>query len=144
MKSGSIKLVLFLWGFCLLSLPVYAQTAAVPTARQDASDVILTRAAVCEEIINYTPFNPGVVFSISNGKISCFTAFDGIPEKMFVYHKWFRQDSLVTRKRLTLKPPQWSTFSSIQLREADKGPWRVEIVDANGTLFKTIRFSITD
>jgi hypothetical protein len=45
---------------------------------------------------------------------------------------------------LTLKPPRWSTFSSIQLREADKGPWRVEIVDEKDRLHKTLRFSITD
>jgi hypothetical protein len=51
---------------------------------------------------------------------------------------------LVTSKRLTLKPPRWATFSSIQMREGDKGPWRVEIWDEQNQLIKTLRFSVTD
>jgi hypothetical protein len=50
----------------------------------------------------------------------------------------------VYRKRLILKPPRWASVSSIKLREADKGPWRVEIRDAEGRLLATLRFSITD
>jgi len=38
----------------------------------------------------------------------------------------------------------WSTYSQIQLRETDKGPWRVEISDQNGKVFDVLRFSITD
>jgi hypothetical protein len=51
---------------------------------------------------------------------------------------------LSTKKKLFLKPPSWSTYSSIQLREADKGPWRVEVTDDKGKLFATLRFSVTD
>ena len=31
-----------------------------------------------------------------------------------------------------------------QLREADRGTWRVEITDKEGNIFKILRFSITD
>ena len=59
-------------------------------------------------------------------------------------HKWYRRGELITTKRLTLKPPRWSTYSSIQLREADKGPWRVEIWDDYNHLLDTLRFSVTE
>ena len=104
----------------------------------------LDHAAMCEEIKDYAPHNQAVVFSIKIGKVSCFTSFDPVPQKMFIYHKWFHSDKPSTTKRLTLQPPRWATFSSIQLRETDKGPWRVEISDHNGNLFHTLRFSITD
>jgi hypothetical protein len=45
---------------------------------------------------------------------------------------------------LTINTPRWSTFTSVQLRDADKGPWRVEITDKSGNLMHTLRFSITD
>ena len=53
-------------------------------------------------------------------------------------------EKLITVKKLTLNPPKWSSFSSIQLRESDKGPWRVEINNENGDILKVLRFSITE
>ncbi len=104
----------------------------------------LARAVMCESLADYVPHRVAVVFSIEVGRIFCFTEFDSVPAKTFVYHKWFRRDQLVTTKRLTLKPPRWSSYSSIQLREADKGPWRVEITDRKGALLHVLRFSVTD
>ena len=109
-----------------------------------AIGMTLARAVMCEYIDDYAPQNQAVVFSIQVGKISCFTSFIGIKASTYTRHKWFRRDELVTTKRLTLKPPSWSTYSSIQLREADKGPWRVEILDNRNQLIKTLRFSVTD
>ena len=108
------------------------------------SGMTLVQAVMCEYIEGYEAQNSAVVFSIDVGKISCFTAFEGIKETTAALHKWFRRDELITTKRLTLKPPSWSTYSSIQLREADKGPWRVEIWDDHNQLMRTLRFSVTD
>ena len=111
---------------------------------QAAKKLTLDRAAICEEIKDYAPYNSAVVFSITIGKVSCFTSFDPVPEKTFVYHKWYHLDKPSTKKRLTLQPPRWATFTTIQLRETDKGPWRVEIYDKKDNLLHTLRFSITD
>ncbi len=104
----------------------------------------LVQAAMCEEVRNRTPYNPGIVFSSTRGKIACFTDFDPVLEKTFVYHKYYFMDELSAKIKLTLNPPRWATLSSIQLRETDKGPWRVEIVDAEDNVLYTLRFSITD
>lgn len=104
----------------------------------------LVRAAMCESIENYEPRYIAVAFPITIGKISCYSAFEGVAETTYVQHRWYRRDELVTSKRLTLKPPSWATYSSIQLREGDKGPWRVEIWDAGEQLVRTLRFSIVD
>jgi len=99
---------------------------------------------MCEEIKDFTPKNQSVVFSIKIGKVSCFTSFDPVPKETFIYHKWFHKDKPSTEKRLTLQPPRWATYSSIQLRETDKGPWRVEITDQKDKILDTLRFTITD
>lgn len=104
----------------------------------------LVRSVICEGIASFAPFNPAVVFSIDLGRISCFTEFDPVLEETTIYHKWYFRDRLTTRKKLTLKPPRWATFSSVQLRQEDKGPWRVEIVDSRERLVDIVRFSITD
>lgn len=115
---------------------------ASPT--QPAQKLTLTQVVMCEDIKDYSPYHPAVVFSITIGKVSCFTSFDPVPEKTVVYHKWYHLDKLSTNKRLTLQPPRWATYTSIQLRETDKGPWRVDILDEKGNLLDVVRFSITD
>lgn len=113
-------------------------------AEDSSRQITLASAVMCAFIEEFAPQNPSVVFSIEVGKISCFTSFTGIKESTYTLHKWFRRDKLVTTKRLTLKPPNWATYSSIQLREADKGPWRVEILDSRKQVIKILRFSVTD
>jgi hypothetical protein len=124
-----------------------------PALSQDTENILppstseqltLTKAVMCEKVDGLTPQNPAVVFSIDLGRVSCFTSFDPVPADTFIYHGWFFRDRLSTRIKLSLQPPRWSTFSSIQLREADQGPWRVEITDQEGRLLRQLRFSITD
>lgn len=104
----------------------------------------LVQAAMCEGIKDFTPQNQAIVFSIIIGRVSCFTSFDPVPEETSIYHNWFFRDKLSTKIKLSLQPPRWSTFSSIQLREADQGPWRVEVTDQDGHILRLLRFSITD
>lgn len=127
--------------FAHLTFPQSNIHAASSTA---VKKLTLDYAVMCEEIKDFTPENRAVVFSMKIGQVSCFTSFDSVPEKTVIFHKWFHKDRPSTEKKLTLKPPRWATYSSIQLREADKGPWRVEISDQKGRLFKVLRFSITD
>lgn len=124
-----------------LATPVHAAEAP---PEPGSRTVRLVRAVMCESIDGYEPKYISVAFSINAGKISCYTLFDSVPETTVVDHKWYRRDELVTTKRLTIKSPKWATYSSIQLREEDKGPWRVEVWNAQAQLIKTLRFSVID
>ena len=138
-----IRTVFLLVAITFLVVPVFSQenqdTPPPPTDK-----LTLGLAVMCESIKDYKPENVAVVFSITIGKVSCYTAFDVVPEKTFIYHKWYHRDKPSTEKRMTLQPPDWASYSSIQLRETDKGPWRVEIYDNKRNLLHTLRFSITD
>ncbi|MEE4365102.1 MAG: DUF2914 domain-containing protein [Desulfotignum sp.] len=130
----------------LLLLPAAAFFTSHARARDTLSmdQPVLVEAVMCEAIEKFKPVNQAVVFSISLGRVFCFTEFDPVPQETTVYHRWYRQDRLISTAKLVLNPPKWSSFSSMQLREADKGPWRVEIVDSREKLMKTLRFSISD
>ncbi|MFH2059500.1 MAG: DUF2914 domain-containing protein [Pseudomonadota bacterium] len=104
----------------------------------------MVQSVMCESIENFLPKNPAVVFSISLGEVFCFSNFNPVNEKTFIFHKWYNRDKLIFTMRLTLSPPKWSTFSRIQIRSEDKGPWRVEICNADETLLQTLRFSMAD
>ena len=141
----SLKPREFLAG-CLLFLILVAVFSDVSAQEDNGNEkkLAITEAVMCEEIKDYEPQNRAAVFSISTGKVYCFTSFNPVPRNMFVYHSWYRRDRLITTRRLSLKTPEWSVFSTIQLRQADKGPWRVEVKDHNGGIIKIIKFSITE
>lgn len=125
----------------VLVVPVtgWSQVVSAPT-----EEPTLVKAVMCESIQRFAPANEAIVFSITLGRISCFTEFDPVPKQTVIYHKWYHHGSLISVKQLTVNPPRWASFSSMQLRDADKGPWQVEATDKNGKLFYTLRFSITD
>jgi hypothetical protein len=104
----------------------------------------LSHATMCERVDNLAPTRPGVAFSVSMGQVCCYTSFDPVPQPTLIFHRWYHRDELSTQTRLRVYPPKWATYSVIQLRETDKGPWRVEITDQSGRVFNVLRFSITD
>lgn len=106
--------------------------------------IFLEKAVMCETIDNFKPINPAVIFSISQGEVFCYSNFDPVQDKAVIFHKWYKKDKLIFTMRLTLSPPKWASFSSIKIRNADKGPWRVEIRDEDDTLLQTLRFSMAD
>ena len=110
----------------------------------NASQLRLYQALMCEDIFANAPGNPTIVFSITQKKAVCFSSFDEVPQKTIIYHNWYHRDVPSAKIRLTLKPPRWSTYSSIQLRRTDIGPWRVEITDDKGNVLGVLRFSVTD
>jgi hypothetical protein len=111
---------------------------------QSGKLIALVQADMCEDIQGNVPQNRTTVFSIERRTAICFTAFDPVPQKAVIYHQWFHRDTPSAKIKLTLKPPRWSAYSSIQLRVEDIGPWRVEITDAKGNIFHVLRFSVTE
>jgi hypothetical protein len=121
-----------------------SQSSDSGVSETSAGKLLLVQALMCEDMRELVPRNPTTVFSIERRKAICFTSFDPVPEKTIVYHQWFHRDQNSAKMKLTLNPPRWSAYSSIQLRAEDIGPWRVEITDALGNILDILRFSITE
>ena len=136
MKHSTFLLLLLMFGSFLL-FPFNAGS-------QSGNVIGLVEAVMCEEIKGRIPQDLTTVFSIERRTAVCFTAFDPVPQQAVIYHHWFHRDIPSARIKLTLKPPRWSTYSSIQLRAEDIGPWRVEITDSQGNIFHVLRFSVTE
>jgi hypothetical protein len=128
----------------LLSGNSSSQIKKTVSQTADADGLKIVKSTMCEEVKDGQPFNEGFAFSADLGKISCYTEFDSVPERTVIYHSWYFRDHLSTRRKLILNPPRWSVFSQIQVRETEKGPWRVDITNEDGDILQTLRFSVTD
>jgi len=132
-------------GFVLLiSDRSFSQPNKTTVPSGSSSELKMVRSVMCEDVKDNEPVNEGLIFSSDLGKISCFTEFDPVPERTAIYHNWYFKDNLSTRRKLVLTPPRWSVFSQIQVRETEKGPWRVDIMDEDGKTLQTLRFSVTE
>lgn len=132
-------------GACFLfPFPLFSQEDGAPSSPPAVKMLKLERAAMCEDIADQFPRNTAVVFSIKRQIVYCFSFFDPVSQKAFIYHNWYLNDKLSTKIKLRLQPPRWSTYSRIQLREADIGPWHVEITDEDDNILKILRFSVTE
>ena len=110
----------------------------------ESSQLQLFQALMAEDIFSNAPRNPTTVFSVEQKKAVCYTSFSQVPQKLIIYHNWYHRDVPSAKIRLTLKPPSWSTYSSIELNQSDIGPWRVEITDESGNALEVLRFSVTE
>ena len=136
MKYKILPIMLLTLGL-LTALPISAGS-------QSGKPIELVNAVLCEDIKDSAPQNATSVFSIERRTAICFTAFDPVPQKAIIYHHWYHRDVPSARIKLTLKPPRWASYSSIQLRAEDIGPWRVEITDDQGNVLYVLRFSVTE
>jgi len=140
--KNSLKILLA----CLFTLATGAGVLAQEgkAGSTESKGLVLVEAMMCEHAGDNGPCARAVTFSTTLGQVSCLTVFDQIEDRSFVFHSWYRQDTLATKKRLAIRPPRWATVSTMELREADKGPWRVEVNDASGRLLAILRFSVVD
>ncbi|MFH0780902.1 MAG: DUF2914 domain-containing protein [Pseudomonadota bacterium] len=139
MTNTTMRSIIFLAVLFVVPATVWPQEVSNPS-----EEPTLVKAVMCESIEKFAPVNEAVVFSSDLDRISCFTKFDPVPIKSVIYHKWYHRGILISAKQFTVNPPRWSSFSSMQLRDADKGVWHVEVTDKSGKLLSTLRFSITD
>lgn len=142
-RYGTSIAQLFFAGILLLTLTAGASAENTGT-KGTFDEAVMVESVMCEAIENFQAVQPAVAFSIALGEVFCFSNFDPVFEKTYIFHKWYKKDKLIFTMQLTLSPPKWSSFSRIQIRDADKGPWRVEVRSLDNTLLKTLRFSMVD
>jgi len=128
----------------LLFVAILLTVGAGRTMAQNNNSFQLKSAQMCEGINEKGPQNPAVVFSVTIGKVYCYSSFSNIVKDTTIYHYWYSRDHLTAKVKLAIQSPTWSTYSNIQLRQSDKGPWRVEIVDINENVLQTLRFSVVE
>jgi hypothetical protein len=128
----------------LFPFSVKSQSGDTTESKISTAKIVLVQAVMCEDLLERIPQNPTTIFSIERRKAICFTSFDPVSEETIIYHQWFHRDQTSAKIKLTLKSPRWSTYSSIQFRAEDIGPWRVEISDSQGNILNVLRFSITE
>ena len=90
MTQRALIIIIFAWivGF-FLTPDGFAQQGEDTKEDTTTPQLSLDQAVMCEEIFESAPRNRTVVFSVAKERAVCFTLFETVPEKTFIYHNWF-------------------------------------------------------
>ena len=84
--------------------------------------------------------NPGSSFSVSIGRLYCFTKIIGATEHVTITHVWYFGDVERARIPLSVRAASWRTNSSKIIQAFEVGNWRVEVLDPEGNILEIISF----
>ncbi len=98
-------------------------------------------AAICRNVQDRQPVEPGSSFPADVGKIYCWSKIkDG--QDMMVKHVYYRDNKEMAAAELQVRSPMFRTYSTKTILPAWTGQWRVDIVDPEGKVLKSLDFTI--
>ena len=135
------RIAIFLTIISLFLFPGYSfcdETVKDATANQLGLEVL----AICRDVVDRTPLGSGSVFTVSVGKLFCFTKVVGAQTDTKIIHNWFRNGKLKTSITLPVKSASWRTWSAKEIHPKDAGDWMVEVLSETGAPIESILFFI--
>ena len=114
----------------------------LPPALTQAEPITIEDGAIATTIKNLIPQKTAQRFSATVGILYCFTKVVGSKTETSITHTWYYQDKKMSEVVLPVKSLYWRTWSEKKIIPEHKGAWRVDVTSSDGTLLKTITFTI--
>jgi hypothetical protein len=127
--------------FSACCLVLFLLFSAIPA--RGADNVLgITEMTVTTKIVRGNPIDS--VHRISSASVKalyCFTRLQSATvEETVIRHVWFRDNEKVGEYALPVKGKRWRTFSKKMIEKRWSGDWRVEAIDSEGHILKTVKF----
>lgn len=120
----------------LLSFALLTMTAM-------AGELTVTEAVTAKGVEKQAAIAPGDKFPADVGKVYLLSTIKGAGDNVAeIKHIWYQGSTKVAEVPLKIKADTWTTFSYAVIDPSQKGEWKVEIVDAAGTVLKSLSFTI--
>ena len=109
---------------------------------QQATNLKVAAAAIGQGIADRQPVDPGTTFSVTVGRLYCYSKITDIQSTTEIVHVWYYGDTERARVTLSVNPPSWRTHSSKIIQAHEIGKWHVKILDAAGNTLENVDFQI--
>jgi hypothetical protein len=108
-----------------------------------ASGTDMLTAEICERIEERNPVGSGESFPSSIPSVSCYTVIKSAHD-LDIRHIWYFNNRQVLNVplRISASDAGWRVFSTKSISPSFKGPWKVDIQTENGTLLKSLSFTV--
>ena len=114
----------------------------LPHSPACAASLRITEMAVTTRIVRGNPIDSvHRISSASVKRLYCFTRLTaGEEADTTITHVWYRNGEKLGESVLPVKGRTWRTYSSRPVERGMAGEWRVDAVDADGKVLKTVSF----
>ncbi len=125
--------------FSLATFIVVLLCAALPG---EAAGLKITEMAVTTKIVRGNPIDSVRRISSTSVKaLYCFTRLTSETGKeTFIKHVWYSDGVKVAEYQLPVKGEKWRTYSKKAVEKGLSGDWRVDALDSEGKLLKSVQF----
>jgi hypothetical protein len=108
----------------------------------EVSPLRISEMAVTTKIVRGNPIDSvHRISSASVKEIFCFTRLTATEETdTTIRHVWYRGNEKVGDYELPVKGERWRTFSRRVVSKGMSGDWRVDALDSDGKLLKSVKF----
>jgi hypothetical protein len=106
------------------------------------AEVAVEEAVACTSVLDRAPAGTASEFSPDVGKIYVYTRIVGMSGTGAVTHRWIFGGETVAEVTLEVKGSPWRTWSSKNIVPHQTGAWKVEVVGEDGTVLKTLEFTV--
>lgn len=132
MKALSLSILFLFMSICLSSASIFAENPSLK----------ITEMTVTTKIFRGNPVDSVKSLSSSSLKgLYCFTRIQSSAEvDTSVRHIWYHKGAMVGEQILPVRGEQWRTYSKKIIEKGLRGPWKVEAVDGEGNLLKSVEF----
>jgi hypothetical protein len=114
--------------------------AAGPTGAEAGANLRVVDFVVAREIVEREPVDVSETFSFADGNAYAFARIANDGEPTEVSFVWFHRDAIYAAVEMTIgASPRWRTWSSAELQP---GPWRVQLVGADGLIIAENSFTV--
>ncbi len=131
--SRAVPVVLLLMAFCIFCSPATA-----------GEGLKVTEMAVTTKIVRGNPIDAVRRISSTSVKVLyCFTrTVNSSDEETTIKHVWYHNGQQVKESELPVKGKKWRTYSRRDIDKGSVGNWRVDALDSEGNLLKSVEFRI--
>jgi hypothetical protein len=131
--------------FSLMYALVLGAAAMLPVkASAIAPSLKITEMTVTTRIFKGEPIDS--VKSVSSGSFKglyCFTRVESSGnEDTSIKHVWYWNGKVTGEITLPVKGEHWRTYSKKMIEKGSSGTWRVDALDSDGKLLKSVMFTV--
>lgn len=107
-----------------------------------AGSLQVAEMAVTTNVVDRNPVDRIESYSATVGKLYCFTRLVGAEEDTHITHVWYRDGQEMARIDLPVRSSNWRTWSSKTILPEWTGDWRIDVLDAEGSLLTSLTFTL--
>lgn len=142
MRAATVFLCLI--PLCLEVSSLAAQDeAAMQDTTEQAVALSVAEAVITSNVVDRLPADTLTAVAADAGQVYCWTRITGASGEIEISHVWYKGEEEVSRIPLRIAGDNWRTWSSKKIDPSWTGSWRVEVIGPDGTLLKTVSFTVS-